>query len=152
MQQAQTYVERVKAAQADHPFTVGTHLTTLVPASLLPDGAQLAPGNIIAQGILMSEQAPALLRHLTDHPDVFQSLSALDTPLAIATAMGRLEASLDSTLTPPSSVVKTTTSAPAPVETLGRKPSASADEAKAAVAAGDFARYASAMNAKERQR
>jgi hypothetical protein len=152
MTQARTYAERVQSAQAEQAFPIGEHLTGLVPASLVPDGKPVNAGNVIAQEILESEQPAALLRHLTDHPEAFHALAALPSALAVAKAIGRLEAQIGSPLTPPSPVAKTTTSAPAPVETLGRKPSASADEAKAAVAAGDFARYASAMNAKERQR
>jgi hypothetical protein len=44
---------------------------------------------------------------------------------------------------------KTTTSAPAVPMTLGSKPATQADDARAAIASGDMARYNAIMNARD---
>lgn len=146
---AQAYGDRVRAAQADPSFTIDESLLALTPADFLPPGVPLAAEHVIAQDIMTSEAAPALLRHLTEHPDEFARLKALESPLAISRAIGRLEAQLDSPQTPNKPVVKTTTSAPTPPQTLGKKPSAPADEVAAALESGDVRRYILAMNRRE---
>lgn len=146
---AQAYGDRVRAAQADPDFTIDDRLLSLIPADFLPPGVPLAAEHVIAQEIMTSEVAPALLRHLSEHPDEFAALRALDSPLAISRAMGRLEARLDTSQTPNKPVVKTTTSAPTPPKTLGTKSAEPVDDVQAALASGDVRRYILAMNRKE---
>lgn len=150
------HAERLAAVWSEHP-DLGTRLPdalmSAAPIELLEATAPKGPWNYAAQEILDSPQTAALLTYLADHPEAVQEIAATRTPTETLRVMARLElrATTPSSATP-QSVGKTTTSAPAPPQTLGTRPSAPANEVEAAVAAGDFARYASAMNAKERQR
>ena len=150
-QKAATFTERLDAAKAADPtFRVDDRLMELTPVELLPDGARYGPGNVIASEVLASDAAPALLRYFTDHWDALKAIATLDSDVAIARAIGRLEATLESrALMPSQPTVKTVTSAPAPAQTLGSKPSAPVDVVEAAIGRKDFASYREAMNRRE---
>lgn len=92
------YQERLRAArEADPTFQSRIHpqVRSLYASVELQPGETLMPGNIIADCIVDSEVAPALLLHLSENPDEFQRLVALPNPPAIIRAMGKLEARLE---------------------------------------------------------
>ena len=149
--QVQSYREKAAAIPKEALTALPRDVIDAKPVSLL--GPQEQPGvwNYAVQEILDASDSAALVSHLVAHPEDVQAIAATRTPLETIRTVAQINARLSSSV-PPQSVVKTTTSAPAPVETLGSKRSAPASEAQAAVAAGDFARYASVMNAREGQR
>ena len=144
-----TYQDSVrKTAEADPSFkdSLSPRVLQLMPIDALPPGAAPTAQNVIAQEIVTSPSAPALLRHLSAHPEDLDRLERLPHAAAIAREIGRLEAKLE---TPAVPVLKTTSSAPPPPSTLGTKPSVPADDAEAAIASGDVARYIAIMNRRE---
>lgn len=158
MRQQQTVAERraafsqaITTATTDHP-----DLLTLLPQALqyappveLLDGAPAGPLNYVMQEACSAESPSAVLRYLADHPETVVALQATRTPLETVRMMGQITARVQSPSVPPQSVVKTTTSAPAPPHTLGSKAAPPVDEIKAAVAAGNSRRYNELMNARE---
>lgn len=143
----------VFAAQPDVRAALPPDLMGATPVSLMAADEVRGPWNYAAQEILDSAHTGAMFAHLATHPEIAAEIAAARTPLDTIRMIARIESRLDtSSMSPVTPVVKTTTSAPAPPQTLGTKPSAPANEIAAAVAAQDFARYASAMNAQERAR
>lgn len=97
-----SFSERVsKAAEADPDLVsrVSQDIINLRPSFKLEEGERPGPLNVIADEIISSEHGPALMLHLTDHPDVFQRLAALQTPREISREMARLELSLGAATT-----------------------------------------------------
>lgn len=129
---------------------IDPRIVALTPIDALPSGVTPVAGNVIAQEIIQSPLAIPLMEHLSAHKDVLDSLAALPNAVAIAKAIGRLEASLEQTSVPASTVVpKTTTSAPTPATTLGRKPASASNEVAAALKSGDVRAYFAAKNREE---
>ena len=58
-------------------------------------GIPLAPIHVITDEIINSEHAPALTLHLAEHPEEFQRLQALRSPLEVQLAMAKLEARME---------------------------------------------------------
>lgn len=155
LQQVQAQERELASKAKDIPHEAMQKLPPqLIAASPISLMSQDAPANVwnyVAQELLESPDPAALVTHLADHPDDVQRIASTRNPQETIRTIAQITARLGSSM-PTQPVVKTTTSAPAPVATLGSRASAPANEAQAAVAAGDFARYASAMNAREAQR
>lgn len=154
----QSFDQRVEQAIKDDPtFTsklnqdIVSRIIHAGPSSALPPGVSPTAMHIIGEEILLSPVAPQVFLYLSEHPGELDRLAGLPNEAAIVREFGRLEVRLTSSPSVPSPtpVVKTTTSAPAPPEVLGRKPAAPADEASAALAAGDVRRYITIMNRRE---
>lgn len=96
-----TFKERTAALAAE-----------LQPSFTLAQGQRLGPINVIADEIISSEQAPALMLHFTEHPDDLQRLQGLGTPFDIQREMAKLEGRLSAA----------TVSAPARPEVSRAKP------------------------------
>lgn len=147
-----------KAAQVNeqHPDVLSRlpeALRSAKPVELLDAHEAPGPWNYAVQEILLSPEAGTILAHLADHPEDVAKIAATRTPHETIRSIAHLEARLSSSSVPLSpGAVKTASSAPAPVHTVGKKPSAPVNDVQAAVAAQDFARYRSAMNAQERAR
>lgn len=137
------------AVQSDPAFlaTIDAEIVGLIPAEILPKGAPVHADNVIAQEIFQSDHGPALMRHLSDHPDVFQALRAAD-PFTIVRTIGRLEAQV---MPSPAPVVHSprVSNAPPPPTTLGSKSLAPSDPVAAALAKGDVAAYMREQNARD---
>jgi hypothetical protein len=107
--QAQNYVQKLdgvvskynerlaKATEGDPDFMgkLSPEVSELRPTFTLEQGQRPGPLNLIADEILSSEHAPALMLHLSEHPDVFQRIAALRTPPEVLREMAKLEARLD---------------------------------------------------------
>jgi hypothetical protein len=149
-----TFQQAVTAASAADPEfwpAVSTVAQQLVPIDHLDPGMAPTALNYAAQEIVESAHGPALLKHLAAHPELMATLRQ-STPVQAIRHLAQLDWQLAhpaSSVSPVTPVVKTTTSAPAPGSALGTRQTAPADEAQAAVVAGDFGRYRSTMNRRE---
>jgi hypothetical protein len=103
-------------------------------------GRPVGPLNVLADEILLSEQGPAIMLHLSAHPDELSRFSTLPYQ-ALLKAFGALEHRLSDTKpdrTPP----KTVTDAPRPPRTVGhRAGDQGGDELEAAVKNDDVAAF-----------
>lgn len=119
------------------------------PISALGPTDKAGPLNYAAEEVFQSSMPAKLIEHLDANPEIIAKMETMK-PVEVIRTIAKLEAALDTTSsTPTSPVAKAITSAPSPAVTLGSRPSAPADEVAAAVAAQDFARYASLKNAQE---
>lgn len=150
-QRTSAYVERIKAANLD-TSTLHPDVLALQPIDVLPPGAPVGPLNAVAQEIMLSEHAPALLRHFSEHPEELQALADA-MPAVVFRTMGRLEALVSSRAPAiPASPVPAVSKAPPPPSTVGQVPSVPVDDAEAALARGDIGAYKSAMTRKDKAR
>lgn len=153
--------------QPDFLTKLSPDVLALRPITSLGPDEKAGPLNIVADLLIDSPRAPALMQHLSDHPEELRRITAIPPRLqrlsgaALASAHARemtremalLEARLTpadapapSTPTPP----KTITSAPDPPFSLGKKATTDADPEKAAVATGDYTAYERARFAQHR--
>jgi hypothetical protein len=123
-------------------------IAVLKPLAMLQPNETAGPLNVAAQEIIESPNAAKLLRHLHEHPEVMQAIRNGSDRDAIR-IVTQIDARLSAPSVPTQPVVKTTTSAPPPAETLGRKPQAPVDDVQAAMATGDVRAYMRAMNRRE---
>jgi hypothetical protein len=150
-----SFVERRNAALQERPTLMADldpRVATLTPIDALPPGTAPTALNLVAQEIVESDQAVALMQYLSDHPEVYDRLASAPSRDVILREMGRIEA-LASQPVSPSRVVspKTTTSAPSPTTSLGSRPTGTTDAAAAAIGAQDFGRYRAEMNDRDRK-
>jgi DNA repair exonuclease SbcCD ATPase subunit len=149
----QQFAERIQTAlKADPEFltNVSDDVKALKPFDAIRDSKgrwteQPTAKHAIAEELVSSPVAPQLMRHFTDHPEDLSRLATMH-PRELLKEMGKLEARF----TAPSGsrpAPKTVTDAPEPPTVLGRKPSASADPADAAVQADDVSAYRAARQA-----
>jgi hypothetical protein len=105
--------------------------------------------------LIDSDVFAPLAEYLMNNPDEIARLDRLDF-LGQLRELGKLEAKVSPQAARPASAApapaKTVTSAPAPPPTLGSRPAEPANEIDAAVAGGDFRRYAAAANARDLSR
>lgn len=112
-------------------------------------GEALTPRHAIAEELLDSPVAPALMRHWTDHPDEFQKLAGQPGPRELIREFGRQEGYLQAVaaavaahkVKPPAPSV---TQAPPPPTTLGSRPAEPVDAIESAVHSGDVAAFRAA--------
>jgi hypothetical protein len=141
------YLEKTPDAETK----INPHLVEIIPASLLPDPREAKPHNVLAD-FVMDSGCPGQLHEYFSTPEGtkhWQSLlqTAHRNPRAVAFDIGKLAARFDAVPVAPSP--KTISTAPEPVETLGKRPAAPTDDAQASLAAGDFEGYSRAMNARD---
>ena len=75
-------------------------LLNLQPTFTLPPGKTPGPQNDLAEEIVSSDMAPALLVYLTEHENEVRRILALPNAREIARAVAKLEDRLDGTATP----------------------------------------------------
>lgn len=85
-----------KAAEADDTFRERTAdlAAKLQPSFTLSKDQKIGPLNVIADEVITSEHGAVLLGHLSDNPEEFQRIAALQTPRDISRAMAKLEGRL----------------------------------------------------------
>lgn len=94
----ETFNQRLSKASEETPDLmdrISPEILALRPSFALQRGEQATAHTVIANEILGSERAPALMLHLTEHPEDFQRIAALSSPLAIAKEVAKLEARLE---------------------------------------------------------
>lgn len=128
------YAQQLQEASADDPefaTKVRPELLDLKPYSLLtPEERQTATVyNAIAEEILRSENAPGLLRYLSENFDTeFQRLATLQTPDQLRWSMARLHGRLDAVSSiGPAATPRPLSSAKPPIKPMGSAPSAGDD-------------------------
>ena len=151
-ERASTFTERIKQAVTATPALLekiaASPVSQFTPLESLPKGVRPGPENMLAQEVMTSEMAPALLVHFADHPGELSDL--LDkTPAEIIRAVGRLEAKLTPAAGKPGPLPKTTSSAPPPPPQVLSRASVPADDIEGALASGDFRRYKELANKRD---
>lgn len=128
----QKAIERLSKAAEDTAWVEKTkdlalHLT---PSYKLPPGSRFGGDNVIADHIMYSEQAPALLEYLSDNPKEFQRIASLQAPWFITREMAKLEGRLEEqakAAAPAGTVAKVSTARPPVRPVTGSPTSAVAD-------------------------
>ena len=148
-QQARTerinsFVERASEVAS----TLDPDVAALVPAELLPAGQAPTARNVLAQEIMLSENAKALLQGLTA-----ADLAAVDRLTDVASVI-RFCARLEARVATPAKAAaaalpKRVSDAPAPTVEIGTRASAAADPVEGAIAADDFLAFRALENARE---
>jgi len=152
---AHDYAARVAQTIAQEPDFVSTlspEVHDMVPLDMLPDRRTATMANVVAQAVVDSDQAPQLLRYLSQNDSVLQALKRQPSEAAVLRMIGRIEGTLSAQTTAPPSPVPSApmvSRAPAPPTTLGNRPAVPADDIESALAAGDFDAYSTRMNRKE---
>lgn len=86
-----------EAGGADFLAEISEDVQALRPTIALQPGEPPTGANFLADALLLqSEHAPALMRHLSDHPREFQRIAELGSPYQIAMEVGRLAGILES--------------------------------------------------------
>jgi hypothetical protein len=144
------------AVSADPTFWDGINpeLRDLVPVDQLNGSAAVTLGNVAAQVIQESGQAPQVLRYLSEHGEMLAELKAQRDEAGVARVIGRVEGALMAqakapATTPPAPTVPVVSQAPAPAPTLGSRPVAPTDSIESAIANGDVTSYIDRMNRAE---
>jgi hypothetical protein len=154
-QREQGYASQLRdAVSADPAFWDGIHdeLKNLVPVDQLDGSAPVTLGNVTAQVIQESGQAPQVLRYLSEHESVLAELKAQRDEAGVARVIGRVEGALMAQKTAPAPQappVPVVSQAPPPAPTLGRRPAAPTDDVESAIAQGDVNAYMERMNRAE---
>lgn len=157
---AQVKVGRAKAFEARIAEAITTdpdfwakqdrRLAEARPVDTLRPDEPVTPWNVLAQEILVADNPVGLIQHLSAHRAEIDALLAERTPVALARRLGRLEASLTTTASPPAPAGNPVSLAPVPPLTLGSKPATKpVDELEEAVRVGDVATYIRIANARE---
>lgn len=83
---ANSFYQRIEeASKADPKFTEKTVEVAklLRPSFVLPEGERPTALNVLADEIIRSEHAPALMLHFAEHPEDVQRISTLRTPTEV---------------------------------------------------------------------
>ena len=137
-----TFVERASAVAA----SLDPEVANLVPAELLPEGQTPNARNVLAQEIMLSENAGALLKGLTG-----ADLAAVDRLTDVASVIrfvARLEARV-AAAPAAAALPKRVSDAPAPTVEIGSRAKAPADPVEGAIAADDFQTFRELENKRE---
>lgn len=138
---AQTFHERAEIFAKEHvdfePVT----------AALIQRNDQHPFGLAISQALMDTPNGEAVFYKLATDPALEAKVFRAKSPVAALVEVGVIAASLSAA---PAPQLKTVSTSSPPPTVLGRKPAAPADEALAAVAAGDFRAFEAAENAKAR--
>ena len=97
----------------------------LVPSHVVQvEGGQIGPLNVLADEIIRArEKAPALMRHLTEHPDVLQRIAALEDPRDVVADVAIISTRLDA-VSAPAKRASQPSKAPPPIKPVQGSPSA----------------------------
>lgn len=102
-QTVSTFTSRIAEARKNTPdFDARVEaVAALQPTIELPDPEQATGENFLADELLNSEMAPALMLHLSAHPDELQRIALLTSRRAMAREVAKLEARLEAATTRP---------------------------------------------------
>jgi hypothetical protein len=127
---------------------IAPEVAQLEPSFNLPPGQRVGPQNVIADELISSEHAPALMLHFTEHRDDLQRIASLRTPRDIAREMAKLEARLDAATTATSPKPQVSKANP-PVRPVTGAPHTVDAEPGPDASYEDFKRYWNAREARE---
>jgi hypothetical protein len=139
-----------KTAETDPELMdrISPEVIGLQPSFTLAQGERPGPTNVIADELISSEHAPALMLHFTEHPDDLQRIASLRTPRDIAREMAKLEARLDAATTATSPKPQVSKANP-PVRPVTGAPHTVDAEPGPDASYEDFKRYWNAREARE---
>lgn len=149
------YTEQLQKKLAEQPDfwqKVDPRVLNLNPVDNLPPGVKPTLANVLAQEIITSPRAMALIEHLSANADtLLPKLLALPHAAAVIREVGRLESRFENSPSVPTAApaASPVSLAPDPIPTLGQKAKQPADELTDAIRNGDFARYRELQNRKE---
>lgn len=95
-----TFNARLEAAKASDPDIldkVDPKILEMYPTFMLPPNVAPGPENAIAEAMLRSTKAPALMVHFTEHPEEMDALAKLPDTYSIFEAVGALGERLGAT-------------------------------------------------------
>ena len=111
------------------------------------------PDNDFASEIAKSEFLPQILLHVSEHPDVLDTIRTLETRRAVMKFVAKLETRFEQAASvAPIHSPKTISSAPAPGTPIGTRPTSASDPIANAVRAGDVTAYRAARLAERSAR
>lgn len=149
------HLETAKAADPDFLDRVDNELLSIFPTFMLTPDQTPGPANDMAEAIVKSDNTAALMLHMSAHPEEVRRILALPTPLDVAVAMGRLDATVGRAEAPPSvpvpSVAPTMSKAHAPVTPVTTSTSKATDEVTDDSSLDDHFRIYNAQDRKRRQ-
>lgn len=162
-------LDATKAADPEFVTKLTPEVKALKPFGALQPGEASGPRNVIAEQIYDSPIAPAVLLHLSQHPEILTQLETMPPHIAampsglrarahiqhIVRAFGKLEGQLEANAPAAASAVpapSTITAAPPPLPSVSHRAGATADPSAAAVAKGDFAGFQRQEQAKRLER
>lgn len=146
------YSKRIKAARtADPDFDarISADVDALSPSVYLAAGEPLQAGNVIADYIVHSEQAPALKLYLSENPNDFQRIASLGGPRDVERAMAKLEGRLDAATAGARVETEEVSQAKPPLRPVGGSPHTAADVEPSDD--DDFDSWSRKMDAKEKR-
>jgi hypothetical protein len=117
-------VGRFRDAVGEHIENISPEILTLKTEFQLEPNEQPTAENWIANELVFSpESAPALMLHLSAHPDELQRIAALSTPRAVSRELAKIEARLEAVASAgPGSKRDTRSKAPPPVRPVQGAP------------------------------
>lgn len=121
---------RIDAAEKETPGVwerISDDIKTLDPTHDLPRGTEPDGSNFLADELLTSEHGPALMVHLTDHPDDLQRIAALPSRRAVLWEVARLVTRMEAVTTATSSTPSVSKAHP-PVRPVAGAPTAASGE------------------------
>lgn len=136
-----TQIGERQKTDKDFLAKVSPAVLALKPFASLAEGEQGGPLNAIAEEMLDSPVATALMEHFTAHPAELERLAAIRSPRELIREFGKVEARLEKSTEAPAPPLKTVTSAPSPGTTLGARPASPGDPVKGAVATNNFSKF-----------
>ena len=119
-----SYSDVVAKHEAKNPGfveAVADFADALVPSFAIPDGQPVGPENVLADEILSSAHAPALMLYLQEHPEEYEGILDLPSPRMIAREVAKLETRLDAA-TPVTSSKPESSKAPPPLRQVKGAP------------------------------
>jgi hypothetical protein len=135
----QSRIDEVRKTDPEFWDGISEPVRTLRPRADLRPHERPTAANDLADEILDSEQGPRLMKHLSEHPDVFERLVRAPSKQQLFIELGKLYSTFEQP--PAAPPTKTISSAPAPVTVLGSKAAEPANAIDSAVADNDVARF-----------
>lgn len=133
----------------EYESKISEEVRLLRPSFALSAGEPVGAENVVADEILSSERAPALMVYLSEHPEVFQRLATLPSPQAVQREMAKLEGRLEAATTATQPQLRSVSKAPPPVRPVTGTPMTSENELTGEESYDEHVRI---MNARERAR
>jgi len=110
----------------------------------MEDGRGVGPGEVIADLYTASEHGPAILLHLTEHPEEVVRLIRCENPIQLAMEFGKIEARIAAAagVPAPATPKRTTSNAPPPLRPLSTSATESEPDFMGEISFDEFKRRA----------
>lgn len=152
---ARERVQKAIAADPTFPDKLAPELLAIPTREAAIASRQIPQAeNDFASEIAKSEFLPQILLHVSEHPEVLQTIRGLETRRAVLKFVAKLETRFEKAAETASPVPapKQISSAPTPGTPLGTRPASAGDPVKSAVMSGDVTAYRAARLAERSAR